>query len=667
MSNNVLANMSIKLSAETQAFAAGMKNAQGRLIQFQGTADKLKGVNLNSLKVSFDRQISSLSSLQKAAREYGKALRHATDEKEIKALNAALEQTQVEMARIKNLGRTGLTGITSSSNSATKGMNNLAGSAGQVNMEFARIIQDAPYGMMGIGNNIQQLTANFGQLQKQAGSTKVALGAALSSLMTPAAALTIGIAALTTGWTLYEKWQQKATKAAKEGADALKEGEQSADDYIKTLNKLTQARAKGGQEAQKELTTLGVLYRQTQNAALSIRDRKKAVDELQRIYPSYFGNLSDEEILTGKASEAYNKLSKSLLATAKARAAMDLITENAKKQHLNDIKALEIQEEIEKKKKSIAALENAGRTNTGGGNLGSAGLSSDVGFYAKIKETQDEITAKEKEIKTLRSENSKIQAVSLNLEKQINAEIANGGSIIAENGAKLKENLKTLQEIQRASTATIKPLETKQGAEVQNSGTMGDPAAVAAGFDLIPLAIGRASEAQTLFFQNMYAEAEKAKEQALMIADAVGAVAGSAFSSLGEGLAGMFTGMETGIGVLQNVGKALLAAVNDFAKAFGQRLLAIGAGELLMGIPTGALKVAAGAGLITLSSLGSSMASAGSGSTPSLSSGSGYQAPRPTYNAPQKSGPQELVAKISGRELQILMQNESAFTKRFGG
>jgi hypothetical protein len=627
MSSTVLANMAIKLNAETQAFTSGINSAQKKLTQFQGTANQLKGVNLNSLKVSFDRQVSSLSALQKQAREYGKALRHATDEKEIKALNAALEQTQVEMSRIRNLGRQGLTGIGTGANFATKGMKNLSGSAGQVNMEFARIIQDAPYGMMGIGNNIQQLTANFGQLRTQAGSTKVALSAALSSMMTPAAALTLGIAGLTTAWTLYEKWSQKSAKATKEGADAMENAEQSADDYLKTLDELTRSKVQGQLDAQKELTTLKLLYKQTQNTALSLRDRTRAVDELQRIYPTYFGNLKDEDILAGKAATTYNKLTTSILATAKARAAQDLIAENARKQLLNEQKIVDLKEKQLKAEAEAQRRAAQGAKYTGGGSASAGAIAGQIARDAQKQEEKiNEIIG---ERQKLELENVELQQRSLTLEKQITVEVGKGGSLTEDNNRKLERTLQLKEQIARVSTGTTAPLETRQGAEVQNSKAVEDPSAVAAGYELIPMAIARASESQSMFFQNLYAEAERAKEQAFFIADAVGNVASSAFSALGEGIGNMFIGMETGIGVLKNVGKALLSAVNDFAKSFGQRLLAIGLGELLLGLPTGGLKVAAGAGLIALSSLSSAMSS-GSGSksapAPKMTS-SAYQAP----------------------------------------
>ena len=80
---------------------------------------------------------------------------------------------------------------------------------------------------------------------------------------------------------------------------------------------------------------------QQQNASKPIRERKKAVDELQKSYPDFFKNLSEEEILTGKAADAYARLTSSIIASARARAAQDKMTENAKKILENEAKITE--------------------------------------------------------------------------------------------------------------------------------------------------------------------------------------------------------------------------------------------------------------------------------------------------------------------------------------
>lgn len=98
-------------------------------------------------------------------------------------------------------------------------------------------------------------------------------------------------------------------------------------------------------ETAKETTKLNVLYKTATNNAKSTNERTKAVKALKKEYPEYFKNLSGEEIKTGKATKAYNNLSKAIVENAKARAALDKITE-LQKQY------------IEEDQKRIGALGN---------------------------------------------------------------------------------------------------------------------------------------------------------------------------------------------------------------------------------------------------------------------------------------------------------------------
>jgi len=62
--------------------------------------------------------------------------------------------------------------------------------------EFSRIIQDAPYGIQGVANNIQQLTSQFGYLAAKTGGAKNALKAMIGSLWGPAGIL-LAVSAIT--------------------------------------------------------------------------------------------------------------------------------------------------------------------------------------------------------------------------------------------------------------------------------------------------------------------------------------------------------------------------------------------------------------------------------------------------------------------------------------
>jgi len=91
------------------------------------------------------------------------------------------------------------------------------------------------------------------------------------------------------------------------------------------LNKFNEAILEGTKNAVSETNELKRLYERTQDVTLSIEQRKKAVDELQKQYPSYFANITDENILNGKSIETYLHLRDAIIETAKAKAVKEKI------------------------------------------------------------------------------------------------------------------------------------------------------------------------------------------------------------------------------------------------------------------------------------------------------------------------------------------------------
>lgn len=191
-----------------------------------------------------------------------------------------------------------------------------------VGIDFARIIQDAPFGIIGVGNNITQLAGSFQVLKNETGSTSAALKKAFSSIFSSGNALILGISLLTTAFTiLQQKGFFKTEEDAKSLDEALKE-------YQDTLTGVAAATLKGAQDAQKELAVLKSLEIQATNTAVSTDKRLEAVNELQKQYPDYFGNLTKEQILNGEVGDAYLKVAANLLAKAKAQAATNQIAQN---------------------------------------------------------------------------------------------------------------------------------------------------------------------------------------------------------------------------------------------------------------------------------------------------------------------------------------------------
>lgn len=104
-------------------------------------------------------------------------------------------------------------------------------------------------------------------------------------------------------------------------------GKKRVENLTSSLKHMADAMQNARLETAKETVKLNVLYKTATNNSKSTSERTKAVKALKKEYPEYFKNLTDEEIKLGKASKAYKEATKAITENAKARAALDKITE----------------------------------------------------------------------------------------------------------------------------------------------------------------------------------------------------------------------------------------------------------------------------------------------------------------------------------------------------
>lgn len=93
--------------------------------------------------------------------------------------------------------------------------------AGGAVISFGRIIQDAPFGIIGVANNITMLSEQFVSLKQQAGGTSEALKAMISGVMGPMG-FTLAISAITTALQYWALQSNKTKKAIDALGDSLK-------------------------------------------------------------------------------------------------------------------------------------------------------------------------------------------------------------------------------------------------------------------------------------------------------------------------------------------------------------------------------------------------------------------------------------------------------------
>lgn len=138
---------------------------------------------------------------------------------------------------------------------------------------LSRVIQDLPFGFIGIQNNITQLLPAAG-----------GLGLALSAI----------ISAVTFAQVGFRNWTRGLTDN-KEAIDANK----------KAVEELHNS-------AGKEIGQLTVLATVAADVNASMSNRLTAVKTLQKEFPQYFANLSQEQILNGQVATAIQDTAKAL-------------------------------------------------------------------------------------------------------------------------------------------------------------------------------------------------------------------------------------------------------------------------------------------------------------------------------------------------------------------
>jgi hypothetical protein len=488
---------------------------------------------------------------------------------------------------------------------ATQGYNS-------VGVDFARIIQDAPFGIIGVGNNITQLAGSFQVLKNQTGSTGGALKAALGSILSSGNALVLGISVLTTAFTIL---QQKGFFKSEEAAKSL--NEQLAD-YRENLDGITKATLEGTISAQKEISNLKLLQIQAENTNLSLEKRLAAVNEIRKLAPEYLKNLSDEEILAGKVGDAYNKLTNDILALAKAKAFSAQIDKNTA-----DSLTLLLQEEerailISQKRQDQerARREDEQRRSIGAaaGAAGSAAISEAAGIESEINDLIKEQVQSANERVKLTEQNLKLEAQIVGFSSQgatfakVKIEDAKAVNVEKEKELKLEDELITQTELgNKLRNEAFDKLKTITSELAPSLGKLQE-------IDLSKIQI--APE---------IADIDDSKLTAFVLrlaqfnSEVAGVIEGGAQQTIGDFAFAIGDALGSGGNVLKAAGSALLGGLASILNQLGQ--LAIGTGLAIAGIKKAlqtlnpAVAIGAGVALIALAGFVSSKAKSLGGSS----------------------------------------------------
>ena len=578
------------------------------------------GAIIDGLKKGIVESIGIIGALEKEALDLDKALKAATTVPEIANLNAKLAQTKSAISQLKSTGIEPLTKATSQFN--------------VVGLDFARVIQDAPYGIIGVGNNITQLAQSFSTLGKSGDSLSSKFKLALGQIFSSSNALILGVSILTTALTyLTQKGFFDSEKGAKSLTDRLKE-------YEETLGSVARATLKGIQNSEGELQKFKALTAQAQNLNVSDKNRLAAVNELQKQYPEYLGNLTKEQILTGQVGDSYDILTKQIIANAKAKAFSDEITKNS-----SDLRTLE-KEQNDTANQILAKrieLQNAqARSNESGLKVSGQLAATDFTVLNITGELNDLIQKQTQSI----SEANKIKQSNLELDGLINQELQNGAVFTNKNTDARNQNTKALDEWKKKAEEIQRVLDTeaflesreikfdlnleKFNKQIQDAFAPEKEIKVKIKTDVIldediPDELPFIDRLLERLNPKKFTEFEERTAQfATTMLGILDSGLGNAFVDLGQSIG---EALATGGNVLSSVGKSLLGSVGKLLGDFGKQLIAFGVAGLaysklikslftdpVTAAPKAGLAIAAGIALVAISgAISSTMRSNSSG------------------------------------------------------
>lgn len=372
--------LEVEIGANVDKLKKGLSEAEKALKSF---SDQTKAINSklkkNAIETIKTRKAitdlkASYNSGNTSQSNYGRSMLDLVNKE--KKLSAQTKTLRSDLNRL-NKSATDLGG------KGLKGVGKGAANAVPAVTEFSRIIQDAPFGIQGVANNIQQLTQQFGYLKQKTGSTSTALKAMLTTLTGPAGLL-FAVSIITSLWVAYSNSQRGAEKSTNALADSTKDLIGSAKLEINTLN-----------------TLLGI----AKNESRTRRERQLAIKKIQELYPDYLKNISIEGLNSEDTSKRVDLLTKSLIRQAKVKGLQSRLSDLYAKQY--EIENKSLTEQIGTFKAFWILLKN-------GGNASKAAID---GVSEATKKQKEELSKLDKELKKVNSSISSLVSGPIDFNK----------------------------------------------------------------------------------------------------------------------------------------------------------------------------------------------------------------------------------------------------------
>lgn len=222
-----------------------------------------------------------------------------------KEARVIVRKLRLEEAKLSDLRAKSSKSISNHANEL-KNANKQTGAATSATLEFGRVLSDAPYGIRGVANNLQQLASNLFFMSR--GTDAVtgktigflgALGTLGKSLLGPA-----GILVLFQGLTALLDWYSNRTN----------EASKATLDFSNLIDK--------------QAAKLMILKDILKNTNVSLEDKKKIASNVNNEFKDLNLTIDKQGKLTKTSQENIDKLTKSLVKNAKAQSVLKLIADS---------------------------------------------------------------------------------------------------------------------------------------------------------------------------------------------------------------------------------------------------------------------------------------------------------------------------------------------------
>lgn len=388
--------LQIKVAADVQQAISGL-NSFNKQLQVTGNSAEILGAKsievLNNQLLRLQKIASNPNLSSEQYQRLGKLINDTS--KDVDRLTKSLQTIN---------GANGLPGFAKGANTANTSMINLG-----------RTVSDAPFGFIGIANNIGPLVENFVSLKKEAGSTGGALKALGSSLAGPGGVIVgiqLVVAAIQFAQLGFSRWGA-SSKKAKEDTDKLKQANEA---LVETVSK-----------QRLEFETLVKVAKDVNQTEVA---RAQALKRLNEILPDTIGKLNAQNIATKEGEEAIRRYIDAVTAKATAELLSGRIAANnvqifdLEQKSLKEI--ADLNKEIEKNTKLRKSLEGSGRLEQEAVTQRKIG-NAQKEIVSVQKQTQVEIDKINKLNETLRSEYEKQIPIvnTLNDKKEKTAKVTN--------------------------------------------------------------------------------------------------------------------------------------------------------------------------------------------------------------------------------------------------